>query len=389
MSQQYDVIVVGGGGAGSAAAYHLARDGRRVLLLEQFQIGHVRGSSHGQSRIIRHVYNSADYASLAPIAFQYWNELQANNEAPLLQMTGGISVNDPKAEHFQAIVRALDTIDVPYRIYDQHEAAKAFPQFRVPDGWVVLEQNGAGILHASNCVKAMAAGAVVAGAELREACKVLSVQPDGEGVAVRFASAAGEETALAGRAIVTAGPWAAGFFQQLGLQVDLPVLHQQVVYYEVDDPASYAVGRCPLYLYGASAELPGFYGFPIWERPGQIKVAVELAEEPIDPNSLPYPVDQKALALMNRQVSELMVGVRPTPTDVITCRYTMSPDRDFIIDRHPEYPQIVLASPCSGHGFKFTITTGRLVADLVQSAHSDYNSPVWRERFGLARLFVS
>lgn len=389
MSQQYDVIVVGGGGAGSAAAYHLARDGRRVLLLEQFQIGHVRGSSHGQSRIIRHVYNSADYASLAPIAFQYWNELQAQNEAPLLQMTGGISVNDPTAEHFRATVHALDTIDVPYQIYDQQEAAKAFPQFRVPDGWVALEQNGAGILHASNCVKAMAAGAVAAGAELREECKVLSVQPDGEGVAVRFASAAGEETALAGRAIVTAGPWAAGFFQQLGLQIDLPVLHQQVVYYEVDDPASYAVGRCPLYLYGRSEELPGFYGFPIWERPGQIKVAVELAEEPIDPNSQPHPVDQRALALMNRQVEELMVGVRPTPTDVITCRYTMSPDRDFIIDRHPEFPQIILASPCSGHGFKFTITTGRLVADLAQSAHSDYNSLVWRERFGLARLFVS
>jgi Glycine/D-amino acid oxidases (deaminating) len=335
------------------------------------------------------VYNLADYASLAPIAFHYWNELQANNQAPLLQMTGGISIDDPQAEHFQAIVQALETIDAPYRIYDKQEAAQAFPQFRLPDGWVVLEQKGAGILHASNCVRAMADGAVAAGAELREECRVLSVQPDGEGVLVRFASAAGEESATAGHAIVTAGPWAAGFFQQLGLQIDLPVLHQQVVYYEVEDPDSYAVGRCPLYLYGQGKELPGFYGFPIWERPGQIKVAVEMAEPPIDPESPPHPVDQKALALMNRQVEELMVGVRPNPTDVITCRYTMSPDRDFIIDRHPEYPQIVLASPCSGHGFKFTITTGRLVADLVQSAPGDYSSPVWRERFALKRLLAA
>lgn len=391
MSTSYDVIVVGAGSAGAAAAYHLARDGRRALLLEQFAVGHIRGSSHGESRIIRHSYAEQDYVTLAPPAFAMWRELEAESGADLLTMTGSLDLGPPDHPQIAGRVRALSAAGVPFELLEGAD----LPQFRIPAGWAALHQPGAGILHASRCVRAMADRAVARGVTLREHAQVLDVRPDGAGVAVRFAGPAGEELAYADHAVIAAGPWAGRFFRQLGLPAPLVVSHQQVVYYPVERPELYDPARCPVYIIfgvgeaagsGGALGAPGFYGFPIAERPGYLKAALELDTPIADPDSPPQPPDPAALAELNRLVGEMLVGVRPEPAEVVPCRYTSTPDGDFIIDRHPDHPQILLASPCSGHGFKFSITSGRLLADLAAQPAGAYESPLWRERFRLKVL---
>ncbi len=154
------------------------------------------------------------------------------------------------------------------------------------------------------------------------------------------------------------------------------------LYYPVENPDLWRTGRCPVYIAHGRG---GFYGFPVCERPGFIKVAIELETEIADPDAPPEQPDQEALAQLNETVARIFRGIRPEPAEVITCKYTETPDRDFIIDRHTEHPSVVVASPCSGHGFKFSITSGELAAELATTPAGTYESALWRERFSIHR----
>ena len=388
--ERFDVVVIGAGGMGAAAAYYLARDGRRVLLVEQFAVGHSRGSSHGGSRIIRHSYVEPEYATLATDAFALWRELQAESGARLLGDTGGLDFAPPDYPTLRGRMETLDSLGLPYRLYGQDELRRDFPQFRLPSGWVALHQADAGILSATRCVETLAEQAVKRGAVLRENSRVLSVQPNGEGVQVEIDGADGRQTVLADQAVLTAGPWAGRFLDKLGITAacaaPLRVTHQQLVYMEVTQAVRplFAADRCPVYI---GLPMPYFYGFPIWERPGQIKVGREMDGPAIDPDG-ERAVDVDAVAEVEAWVGETLFGVIPKAVSVEKCLYTLSPDGHFLIDRHPQHPQILIAAGFSGRGFKFVVTTGRLLADLAGSGPGDYSSPLWRETFRLDR-FVS
>jgi glycine/D-amino acid oxidase-like deaminating enzyme len=183
--------------------------------------------------------------------------------------------------------------------------------------------------------------------------------------------------------VITAGPWASRLLTPLlGQPLPLKVTHQQVAYFPVQDPALYAVGRCPLYIFTA---IPHFYGFPIFEKPGHIKIGLELLDSVIDPDG-PRAVDAAAVDELSDAVNEFMMGLAPRPSQVDLCLYTETPTRDFIIDRHPQHPQILFAAGFSGRGFKFAIGMGRLLADLAGSAPGQYNSEFWLPRFALSRF---
>jgi sarcosine oxidase len=378
----YDVIVVGGGAVGTAAAYALARAGKRVALFEQFQVGHNRGSSHGESRIIRHSYTNKDYATLAPEAFSRWRELERESGQELLCMTGGIDLGRATNPALMACRDSLASAEIGHIWMEGEEAQRFVPQFALPENWAVLWQSGAGILNAGRCVQAMARMAAKLGATVTENAVVRVIHARTSSAVVEVETGAGLESHSAGAVIVAAGPWATRWFADLGIAFPLKVTHQQVVYYPVDRPDIWAVGRCPIYI---AHGRDGFYGFPVSERAGQIKVAVELDLEIDNPDETPREPDAAALAQLNHTVRTLFRGVRPEPAEVVTCRYTESPDHDFIIDRHPEFPKVVLASPCSGHGFKFSITSGELAAELATTEAGNDASVLWRERFGLAR----
>ncbi len=376
----YDVIVIGAGGMGSAAAYHLAKDGRRVLLLEQFQLGHTRGSSHGGSRITRYTNPDVDDARVMPATYELWRTLEAERAATLLKLTGGLFFAPADDPFMIASQHALNAFAYPYRLLSAAEQRAEFPQFRPPADWVALYQADSGILAASACVEALAKGAVAYGATFREATAVRAVTPQGAGVVVTTAAG---ETFAAQQAVIAAGPWASTFLRPLlAWPIPLQVTHQQVAYFQVDQPAAYAADRCPLYIFAAE---PHCYGFPIWEKPGHIKVALELHNSTTDPDQ-PRPADTANIQALSAIIAEHFQGVDPTPRQVDTCLYTETPNRDFIVDRHPDYPQILIAAGFSGRGFKFTIGIGRLLADLVATAPGCYASHFWMERYAINRF---
>ncbi len=248
--------------------------------------------------------------------------------------------------------------------------------------WAVLWQSGAGILNAGRCVRSLAAQAIAHGATLVEEARVIGIEPGPRTTRVTFTRDGTTETVDARSVIVAAGPWATKLFGPLGVDAGLRVTHQQVVYYPVEDPSPWAVGRCPIYIAHGRR---GFYGFPVCERPGFIKVAIEMDDTIEDADEPSRGPDSQALETLNETIATMFRGIRPEPAEVVVCRYTQSPDNDFIVDRHPLHPNVVLASPCSGHGFKFSILTGKLAGELATTPVDNYESPLWRERFRLSR----
>ncbi len=378
--QRYDIIVIGAGGVGSAAAYHCARDGKRVLLLEQFTVGHTRGSSHGESRIIRYTHNKLEHADQMPATFDLWFELERASGARLLTMTGGLYIAPDGEPWLASAVDALQQLNFPHRILRGAEFQRAYPQFNFPNHWYGVEQEHSGILNPARSVAVMVSEAVKHGATVRELAPVAGVAPEQEGVVVRMVSG---ETFAADRVIICAGPWAQHFLGRLvEFPVPLRVTPQQVAYFAVDDPARFAKGRFPLFIV---TDDPHFYGFPIHERAGTIKIALENNEGEVNPDD-PRAVKEDLLKALQQVVGEYMRGVQTTPVHVEPCLYTETPTRDFIIDRHPNHAQIVFGAGFSGRGFKHTIAVGRLLADLAQSDAGEYRSPFWRESYRLGRF---
>jgi sarcosine oxidase len=226
----------------------------------------------------------------------------------------------------------------------------------------------------------LAGQAIAFGATLVQHAHVETVTPGTRTTTVTF-QRDGELTDVeAHSVIVAAGPWAGRWLANLGIERSLEVTQQQVVYYPVEDESLWAASRTPIYI---AHGRDGFYGFPVCERPGFIKVGIELALRVEDPDVECEGPLEGALAQLNRVVSERFRGVRPEPHDVVTCRYTETADRDFVLDRHPKHPGVVIASPCSGHGFKFAVTSGKLAVELATAGERAYSSPLWRDRFSL------
>ena len=276
----FDLIVVGAGGVGSAAAYHAARRSLRVLLLEQFSVGHTRGSSHGGSRIIRYTHDNLGDAAQMPATFALWRELEQASGVPLLQMTGGLYLGPADEPWLRRSRDALTALGFPFRLRSGDDLAAAYPQWRFGPDWVGVEQDESGILAASTCVAILTDQAQRHGARLRTQTPVASVTPDGAGVSVRTAAG---ETLRSERVILAAGPWSARFLAGLvDFTVHLRVTHQQVAYFAARDVSAYSVGRFPLFIVTVD---PHFYGFPIFERSGLVKVALEQSEVTVDPDS--------------------------------------------------------------------------------------------------------
>jgi sarcosine oxidase len=343
-----DVIVVGGGAMGSATAWWLARWGIDVLLIEQFEAGHQRGSSHGSTRIFRLAYPEPIYVDMARRALPLWREVEDDVGVELLATTGGLDYGDPTS--LQLIVDALTGTRVGHEILDPLEAAERWPGF-VFAGPVVYQPD-AGRISADIAVRALQARAQMYGAQVRFDEPVRALIPEADN---RITVTTDVGRYRAERAVVTAGAWVSRLLTGLIDLVPLTVTREQVFHF----PSRIEDIVWPSYIHHGHTFIYGLQG------PGDegIKVAEHHTGAVTTADGRSFDIDEAGRQRVVRHVTEWMPGLDPAPTSATTCLYTTTPDESFIIERHGP---IVVGSPCSGHGFKFVPLMGRQLADLAR-----------------------
>ncbi len=347
--------VIGLGGVGTAAARFLAAAGCEVIGFEQFALDHDRGSSYGASRIIRRVYPDALYARLMDEAYPLWRELEAETGEELLLACGGLFFGPEDHPEMAATEDALGRVGVPFERLSAGDVWRRFPEFRLrPDEYAIWDAES-GLLRASRCVRAAAASARRAGAELRTGVRVEALEPADGGVRLRVDG----EWMRFDRAVVTAGPWTGRLLAPLA-SLPLRVTRQHYAHFRTADPARFSPARFPVWI--DMSEL--VYGFPEHDGIPGAKVALHVPGPPWDPESAdrePHPEDDEPLrAYMQRRIP----AASGETTLRKVCLYTMSSDEDFLIGRLPGCPAATFIGGLSGHGFKFTILLGRIAAHL-------------------------
>jgi sarcosine oxidase len=354
-----DVIVLGLGAMGSAAAYHLARRGARVIGLEQYTPAHDRGSSHGKTRIIREAYfEHPDYVPLIQRAYEQWRALQEDRGVSLLVMTGGLMIGPQDGVLVQGALASARRHHLPYELISPDVIRERFPSFRMTPETVAVQEPNAGVLSPDACIRAHLDGAAAAGAMLRFEEPALRWSADGPSVEVVTA----QQRYSAPHLVLTAGSWAPQVLRALGLPLQV---ERNVMYWfgPRANAAAFAPSRFPVYIceYRKNAF---FYGFPA-QSDGSIKVAHHHSGEFCSPDTLRREIAPAEVARMRALLDAHLPDANGELRETAACMYTNTPDGHFIIDRHPEHPQVVLACGFSGHGFKFASVVGEVLADLA------------------------
>lgn len=356
--ETYDVIVLGTGGVGSAALYHLARRGVRALGLDRFPPGHDRGSSHGESRIIRRSYfEHPDYVPLLDSAYALWDELGAARGEELFHRTGQIYFGPPDGVVISGVLTSAREHGIDVRRLSAGDVAKDYPGYKAPDGASVLFEPDAGYLLVEDCVRAHIEEAVKLGARHRHGEVVLSWSANAGGVTVETDK--GRRSAA--RLIVAAGCWTSDLLSELGVR--LRVLRKHQHWYAADSDDYLESNGCPCFFFEVNGGY--FYGMPARGELG-IKVAEHSGGREIrDPLSHPRELDHSDVARIESFLAQCLPGVSRRRTRHEVCFYTMSADEHFIVDRHPEHDSVAFAAGLSGHGFKFTSALGKALTELA------------------------
>lgn len=364
MSRGYDAIVVGVGTMGAAACDALARRGARVLGLERFGVPNAMGAHHGQSRMFRmSYYEHPDYVPLLKEAFEAWKSLEARSGVEVFHVVGGLYMGRPGGELVRASTDAARRHDLEFEPLDHGQLAARFPQFRLPEGYAGLLEPKAGFVVPELAVAAMAGEAMRQGADIRGHEPVESWDADSSGITVRTARGAYH----ARRLVVTCGAWSAAIVRDLG--VELNVTRQALGWVWPKEPAPFAMGTLPCWaLEHGDGSL--HYGFPMLPWHPGFKLARHAKGPAADPETLdrrPVPEDEQEFRPF---LSRHIPSADGPLLSLAVCTYTNSPDSHFIIDTHPEHPNVSIACGFSGHGFKFAPVVGEALADLALDGSS-------------------
>ena len=362
MSERYDVIVVGGGAMGTAAARNLAMRGRRTLLLERFTFGHDKGSSGGPTRIFRYAYHATSYVRMAMQARPAWDELQEAAGEELLRITGGLDVGPaalPRAELLEAAGAAVER-------WSAGQVRERWPSLHLPDGADIVYQPDGGVVRAARTVQVQARLAADAGADVREETTVRSVTPEGERARVLTET---DESFEAPVVVVAAGSWAAPLLRPAGFDLVLRPNLEQATYFSLAPEHA-----LPTVIDWFTDEAHPPYLVPDPFEPGHFKVGLHMAGPPTDAETRTFDPDPVRVGAVRRYVRERIEDAADLDrTD--TCLYTITPDEDFVLDR---VGPLVIASPCSGHGFKFVPLFGQAIADLATGEPTPFPTDAFR-----------
>jgi len=342
------VIVVGLGGMGSAAAAHAAARGKRVLGIEQFQPAHDQGSSHGRSRVIRLAYfEHPAYVPLLRRSYELWRRLEAVTGRELLRITGGLMIGAPESEVVSGSLRSAREHRLTHEVLDAAEIHRRFPPLTPPPGVIALHEPDAGVIFPEEAIRAHLDVAADNGAHLHFDERVDDWQVASSG-AVTVETSRGRYQAE--RLILAPGSWASSLFKidWLPLEVEPQQLHWFI---PAGGGAAFAPDRFPIYIWDLGGGVQ-FYGFPMDEE-GRVKVAFFRSK---------IKGEDAMRAVLRPCLPALGNGELAASVD---CKYTLTPDRHFVIGRHPDFDSVVVASPCSGHGYKFASVIGEILSELA------------------------
>ncbi|MFD2369096.1 N-methyl-L-tryptophan oxidase [Brevibacillus sp. GCM10020057] len=366
--EHYDVIIAGAGSMGMAAGYYLAKQGVRTLMLDAWDPPHTMGSHHGDTRIIRHAYGEGkQYVPLVLRAQELWLELQKAAGTKLFEQTGVLSAGPTDCPFLQELRESARAYSLPLEVLQAAEVNKRWPGILLPDDYYACLEPSSGVLYAEACITSYREQALAAGARLLTNTPVTSLSPDGAGVIVHTASG----TYRGERLLLSAGAWNPALLASLGLKLPLVPTRKTVAWFGADEEL-YSADRFPAFIFNLEESM--YYGFPSIDQAG-VKIGRHDGGIEIDPDQLERTFG--AFLSDEGDVRAFLETYMPQAAGPLrqgrVCIYTMTPDEHFIIDRHPDYPQIVIAAGFSGHGFKFASAVGEAASELLTRGSSTYD----------------
>lgn len=374
------IIVVGLGAMGSATAQHLAQRGHRVLGFDPFTPPHSHGSSHGQTRIIRKAYwEDLRYVPLLLRAYELWRRLEVDTGQSLLHITGGLMIGRADGDLVAGSTASAEEFGLQHEVLSASEVRRRFPTFNMDDDWVALWERDAGYLRPEVCVEQQLRQSALAGAELHfdEPVVDWNALPGG-GVSVRTT----RETYNADHLVIAAGPWAPQILREL--QLPLRVTRQVVYWFEPTGRIElFRREQMPVYIREMEKGQPMLYGFPLTGADNEgVKVGLHGSDNVCSPETVDRAIGPGEEHVIRERLANALPLLAGRLLHAETCLYTMTPDEHFVIDTHPEFPQVVLAAGFSGHGFKFASVLGEVLADLATGSKPAYDLDL----FSLRRL---
>ncbi len=371
-SNQFDVIVIGVGAMGSAAVHHLAKRGSRVLGLEQYDIPHEHGSSHGVNRIFRLAYyEHPSYVPLMQRALALWVDLESESGETLVHVTGSVDAGPEDSDVFRGSLESCSIHGLDHEVLDSTALTARFPGYRLPEGHMALFQPEGGFVTSERCIVAHVETAHRHGAEVRARERVLAWRPtSGGGVEVETDKGAYGAGAL----VLTSGAWTGGLLPQLA---GLAVPERQVLgWFQPRRPEVFTPKRFP--VFNLAVDEGRYYGFPVFGVPGFKIGRYHHLEEATTPDTIDRVVHERDEEVLRAVLSRYFPDADGPTMALKTCLFTNSPDEHFIIDVLPDQPQVSVASGFSGHGFKFASAIGEILADLALGEPSTQDLSMFR-----------
>lgn len=373
MPTKYPVIVVGLGATGSAALLALARRGIKALGIDRWKPPHAHGSTHGRSRIIRQsYYESPVYVPLVRRAWDLWLQLEHDSGKPLLRQTGALMIGPADGELIAGARQSAALHALPHEILTTSALRKRFPQFTVQDATVGLWEEKGGALDPEACVTASLQLAARAGALLALEAEVTGWKEEHDGIVVTTSRG----RALCEQLILAAGPWMPSLLQ--GDALPLTVERQLLCWFEPKRNAwRFQSKHCPVFLwewdYGRF-----IYGIP--DDAAGFKVAMHHEGQIVDPNAVRRTTSARDITQLRRILAGYIPDASGPLKESVVCLYTNTPDQDFVIGPHANSSRVIIASPCSGHGFKFASALGEVLADLATGGTSEFDLSAFSPR---------
>ena len=367
MRHTYEVIVVGCGGIGSAATYWLAREiGGGVLAIEQFGLGHDRGSSQDHSRIIRRSYHDPNYIALATPAYELWHQVEAESGVQLVVKTGGLDlelIGTKGIKDLSHCAASMTSHGISFEELSAEELMNRWPQFQLPENARGLYQADCGLVDARKANAVHIALARRHGATIRQGLTVRALRPVGDAVEV----VTDEATFSAGQVVVAAGAWTTNLLSGLGIRWPLTVTQEQVTYFATPHLREFSPDRFPVWIWRAQDE---FYGFPVY---GEVatKAGQDVGGHEVTAETRTFEPDQRTRERLVRFLEARIPRFLGPELYTKTCLYTMPPDRHFVIDALPGQPRITVAVD-AGHAFKFATLFGQILSQLTLSGRTKY-----------------